>query len=167
MKTDFAAYSALTSATNQASQEIKSVRASLAAISAKRKTEAEIERELFSFRLRHALESNGYDGHSPTKLHREVTARSNRSLTAHAVRKWLMGESIPTQASIQVLADWLRVSPSWLRFGTGDDAIVTVRSEKLAPENVRLLADLAQLSARDAHMIRTLASLMVKERAAA
>jgi hypothetical protein len=28
-----------------------------------------------------------------------------------------MGEGIPTQDRIQVLANWLNVSPSWLRFG--------------------------------------------------
>jgi hypothetical protein len=28
-----------------------------------------------------------------------------------------MGEAIPTQGRIQILAEWLNVSPSWLRFG--------------------------------------------------
>lgn len=28
-----------------------------------------------------------------------------------------MGEAIPTQGRIQILAKWLNVSPSWLRFG--------------------------------------------------
>ena len=31
-----------------------------------------------------------------------------------------MGEAIPTQDRLQVLADWLSVSPSWLRYGEDD-----------------------------------------------
>ena len=31
-----------------------------------------------------------------------------------------MGEAIPTQDRIKILADWLNVSPSWLRFGEDD-----------------------------------------------
>jgi hypothetical protein len=38
-------------------------------------------------------------------------------ISSHAARKWLIGEAIPTQDRIQVLAVWLNVSPSWLGFG--------------------------------------------------
>jgi hypothetical protein len=31
-----------------------------------------------------------------------------------------MGEAIPNQDRLQVLAEWLNVSPSWLRFGEDD-----------------------------------------------
>jgi transposase len=40
-------------------------------------------------------------------------------VTAQTARKWLLAEAIPTQAKLIALADWLAVSPQWLRFGTG------------------------------------------------
>lgn len=129
---------------------------------------AEKEREQFSERLIHALKSSGYNS-SPTKLQREFNARSDRPITVHAARKWLVGESIPTQARIRLLADWLGVDAAQLRYGAVRDMAIADRPQ-IAPENVRLLSDLAQLSERDRRMIRTLASIMVhekKERAAA
>lgn len=40
-------------------------------------------------------------------------------MAAQTVRKWLLADAIPTQAQLVGLADWLGVSPQWLRFGTG------------------------------------------------
>ena len=72
---------------------------------------------LFSKRLIWALEVFGIPP-SPTILQREHNSISNQpTITIHAARKWLMGEAIPTQGRIQILAEWLNVSPSWLRFG--------------------------------------------------
>jgi transcriptional regulator with XRE-family HTH domain len=41
-------------------------------------------------------------------------------VTVHAARKWLQGESIPTQEKLRALAGWLDVPADWLRFGNGD-----------------------------------------------
>ncbi len=73
---------------------------------------------------------------SATVVQREYNSRSNQPpISSHAVRKWLMGEAIPTQDRIQVLANWLNVSPSWLRFGEelGDTKIkdLTARGWRL------------------------------------
>jgi len=38
----------------------------------------------------------------------------------HAARKWLQGESIPTQEKLRALPTWLDVPADWLRFGNGD-----------------------------------------------
>lgn len=38
------------------------------------------------------------------------------------MRKWLVGEAIPTQEKIRTLAHWLAVPVEWLRFGHTDDA---------------------------------------------
>ena len=46
-----------------------------------------------------------------------ITKVSGTPVTPHAVRKWLIGEAIPTQEKILVLAKWLNVSAAWLRFG--------------------------------------------------
>ena len=75
------------------------------------------QQALFSKRLIWALEVLGITP-SPTILQREYNSISNQpAITIHAARKWLMGEAIPTQGRIQILAEWLNVSPSWLRFG--------------------------------------------------
>jgi hypothetical protein len=72
---------------------------------------------VFSERLTSAVEIAGVPL-SATAVQREYNSRSNQPpISSHAARKWLMGEAIPTQDRIQVLAVWLNVSPSWLRFG--------------------------------------------------
>ncbi len=81
---------------------------------------AQKQRMLFSRRLISALEILDVKA-SPTIVQREYNIRSNQSpITSHAARKWLMGEAIPNQDRLHVLADWLSVSPSWLRFGEDD-----------------------------------------------
>lgn len=121
-------------------------------------SQAQVERELFSARLRHALESAGYNGHSPSKLQREFNARAESPITVHAARKWLMGESIPTQERIKVLADWLGVQPSYLRFGGVIEQSRVI--DRVPAENVRLLSDLARLTARDRDTVRKLVSVL-------
>ena len=81
---------------------------------------AKNQRASFSQRLSASLEVVGIPP-SPTILQREYNRRSDQApITTHAARKWLMGEAIPTQDRIKILADWLNVSPSWLRFGEDD-----------------------------------------------
>lgn len=80
-------------------------------------TSVKEQQALFSKRLIWALEVLGVPK-SATIVQREYNSRSKRPpITTHAARKWLMGEAIPTQDRIQVLAEWLNVSASWLRFG--------------------------------------------------
>lgn len=52
-------------------------------------------------------------------------------VTTLAARKWLMGEAMPTQDRIQLLAEWLNVSASWLRFG-----VKAMRSTEFGSERV-------------------------------
>jgi transcriptional regulator with XRE-family HTH domain len=83
------------------------------------------ERELFSQRLRQALTNARYAADSPTRLAREFNLRyAGRPVTIHAVRKWLIGEAIPTQEKLQALAVWLGVSAEWLRFGPRDRSAI-------------------------------------------
>jgi hypothetical protein len=91
-------------------------------------TSVKEQQALFSKRLICALEVLGVPN-SPTIVQREYNSRSNRPpVTTHAARKWLMGEAIPTQDRIQVLAEWLNVSASWLRFG--DDGVDSQKKMK-------------------------------------
>lgn len=83
--------------------------------------DASNERHEFSKRLQLSLDRAGYMPDSPTALARFFNARyDGRPITVHAARKWLVGEAIPTQEKLRVLAQWLEVRSDWLRYG-GDD----------------------------------------------
>jgi len=76
------------------------------------------ERNQFSARLISVLESVRGLQPSPTVIAREFNNRfGGKPVTVHAVRKWLVGEAIPTQDKLRALAKWLEVSVEWLRFG--------------------------------------------------
>ena len=80
------------------------------------------ERELFSERLKWALEEAGYEAR-PTIVQREYNCRSQQApVTSHAARKWLQGDAVPTQEKIQILSSWLNLSAEWLRFGDEENA---------------------------------------------
>jgi transcriptional regulator with XRE-family HTH domain len=74
----------------------------------------------FTQRLLLALNSIGYEVTNITGIAREINKLfSEKSITSHAVRKWLSGQAIPIHSRLIRLADWLGVSPAWLRFGEG------------------------------------------------
>ena len=71
----------------------------------------------FADRLRRALEAAGVRP-SPTVVANEFNLRYwGRSITPHTARNWLLGQALPTQDKLVVLAEWLQVSPDELRFG--------------------------------------------------
>ena len=75
------------------------------------------ETQAFADRLRRALDAAGVRS-SPTVVANEFNLRYwGRSITAHTARNWLLGQALPTQDKLVVLAEWLQVSPDELRFG--------------------------------------------------
>ncbi len=68
------------------------------------------EAQQFSTRLLDQLKANGHPT-SATYLARQI------HVTPHAARQWLNGVFIPKEKYIQALAEWLKVDPSWLRYG--------------------------------------------------
>jgi transcriptional regulator with XRE-family HTH domain len=78
------------------------------------------ENTAFTQRLFLALNSIGYEVTNITGITREINKLfGEKSITSHAVRKWLSGQAIPIHSRLIRLADWLGVSPAWLRFGEG------------------------------------------------
>ena len=74
----------------------------------------------FTQRLLLALHSIGYEVTNISGITREINKLfGEKSITSHAVRKWLSGQAIPIHSRLIRLADWLGVSPAWLRFGEG------------------------------------------------
>lgn len=71
----------------------------------------------FAERLRQAMQRAGYEP-KPAVLEREFNLRNwGKPVTLHGVRRWLRGETWPTEDKLLILADWLKVSPQELRFG--------------------------------------------------
>lgn len=96
---------------------------------------ARLERENFRKRLHEALKRAGHST-SPTKLAKAFNALSpDNGVTTHAVRKWILGESIPTQDKLRVLAQMLDMSVAQLRFGEEPDTLAST-----------ILADIEALS---------------------
>lgn len=102
------------------------------------------ERANFSERLKSAAGA-AHVPWSPSGFARAFNVRAGGdSVTSHGVRKWMVGESIPTQGKIVILAAWLGVSSAWLRFGEGEAKIA---SATVMSESAISTADLAMLRA--------------------
>jgi hypothetical protein len=130
------------------------------------------ERENFSRRLQQALRNADYSPESPTQLAREFNIRySGGRITVHAVRKWLVGESIPTQEKLRTLAQWLGVPAEWLRYG-GDqrhsnslvnaDEPSSGAPSRFESEDVKLVADLHRLDEHHQMIVRDIIRLLLR-----
>ena len=76
-------------------------------------------RSNFAARLSEALTFAGLDN-SPTSLARHFNRHAGGySITMHGARRWLLGESMPTQKHMAALARSLGVSSDWLLLGQG------------------------------------------------
>ena len=77
-------------------------------------------RQQFSERLKKEFVRARLPVSSPTQIANEFNRRYPLyKVAAQTMRKWLFADAIPTQARLLALADWLEVSPQWLRFGMG------------------------------------------------
>jgi len=71
----------------------------------------------FAERLRSAMQTAGYVPR-PAVLEREFNSRYwGKPMTLHGVRRWLLGETLPSQDKLLVLAEWLAIPPQTLLFG--------------------------------------------------
>lgn len=116
------------------------------------------ERDAFSLRLVKALKDAKVDVGSPTVFAREFNRRyTGKPVSIHAARKWLMGESIPTQDKLRLLAAWLGVSAEWLRFGEeGNSSKYMAQSEQAhynSPD-IELIGNINLLNAEHKHVVR-------------
>ena len=124
------------------------------------------ERRSFSQRLKQALTNAGYVC-SPTQVARQFNLRfDGKPITQHAVRKWLLGESIPTQEKLTAIAVWLGVPVAWLRYG-GAERIVSAREQMqpVSAETERMLRDLQRLDSTQRRLVGELISQLSRQRA--
>jgi transcriptional regulator with XRE-family HTH domain len=122
------------------------------------------ERDLFSQRLQQALKGAHYSPDSPTQLAREFNLRfDGPPVTVHAARKWLVGESIPTQEKLRTMASWLGVSAEWLRFGSARDTLSAESgTARFEPADIRLIADLHRLDDYHRQLAREFIRMLVR-----
>jgi transcriptional regulator with XRE-family HTH domain len=90
-----------------------------------------------------------------------------RPITVHAARKWLVGEAIPTQEKLRMIAQWLGVPADWLRFGgTEVPGIEADSSAVAAPRfesaDVKLIADLQRLDDHHRQLAREFIRMLVR-----
>lgn len=120
------------------------------------------ERLAFSERLQQALSNCDYSPRSPTELAREFNQRfKGQSVTVHAARKWLHGESIPTQDKLRALAGWLDVPADWLRFGN-ESGKGKGQAGQLSSVDLRLLNSLQQLDESQRQLAHEILRLIVR-----
>jgi transcriptional regulator with XRE-family HTH domain len=84
----------------------------------------------FADRLIQAMQNSGYVA-KPAVLEREFNQRYwGKPMTLHGVRRWLLGETLPSQDKLLVLAEWLGVPPHVLRFGEEVTARIEERNAR-------------------------------------
>ena len=107
------------------------------------KQPAELERAQFAQRVKTALAARDMPA-SATALQRTFNERyPELAISVHAARKWIAGESIPTQARLRAVADVLQVSATWLRFG---EEVAVSKNKSLSVQEHMLVQQFRRLS---------------------
>ena len=71
----------------------------------------------FAKRLTDAMLALGLEP-KPAVLERQFNLHyTGEPMTLHGVRRWLRGETLPSQDKLIALAEWLRIPPDELRYG--------------------------------------------------
>lgn len=121
------------------------------------------ERERFSSRLQQTLLNARHSPDSPTELARDFNVRyPGRAITVHAARKWLVGEAIPTQDKMRVLADWLGVPIEWLRFGGNEEENASRNAARANIVDPSLIADLQLLDEQHREIAREVIRILIR-----
>lgn len=125
--------------------------------------EAIKEREQFSQRLKEALTRAGETSDSPAALARAFNRRyPGKPVSNYAARKWLLGEAIPSQDKLRVLAQWLGVANDWLRFGDGAITINPLIGEEQSVPDYELMSAFAVLSESHQMVVRELVAALLR-----
>ncbi|WP_229423487.1 hypothetical protein [Massilia frigida] len=94
------------------------------------------------------------------RMAREFNRRHRgASITVDTARKWLRGETVPTQAKLRSIAAWLLVSPEWLGFGDGEQGHPATRE---ACVDLALIADLHLLDEKYQLLAREFVSKLLE-----
>jgi hypothetical protein len=122
------------------------------------------ETQAFAERLRRALAAAGVRP-SPTVVANEFNQYYwGRSITPHTARNWLLGQAIPMQDKLVVLARWLQVNPEELRFGTNSAGLrlsdADAQFEQLDMADREMMARYLGLPTADRKTVREVVAAM-------
>lgn len=118
-----------------------------------------LERDAFCSRLHQALQRQAPAALKAAALTREFNRRyAGTPITLHAARRWLLGETIPAQDKLRVLADWLGVTAEWLRFGQGQ-TVAPVRESEVAVD-YQLMREISALTEAHQQVVREMIKLL-------
>ncbi|MCQ3925507.1 MAG: transcriptional regulator [Rhodocyclaceae bacterium] len=124
-----------------------------------------MEKTAFSRRLSEALRRAGHKTTSPTRLALEFNlVHKGRPVTAQAVRKWLHGKAIPAQDNIVTLAEWLEVSPEWLRYGAAHRQTVAQELAGYQSQDPKLWRDFHALNEEQRDVVRAVVSALLRRK---
>ncbi len=122
------------------------------------------ERKDFSERMIFCLMEAGIKGGSPTQVQRAFNRNyGGDPITVHAARKWVVGEAIPTQDKLRVLAQIARTSPEYLRFGTGDTKVKET-AESLPADELWFLASVRKLTNNQKDMLAEFLQMLSRQK---
>jgi transcriptional regulator with XRE-family HTH domain len=123
------------------------------------------DKKEFSLRLKQALKRSPKKISTPTELEVEFNLRhKGDSISQQAAQKWMSGLARPTADKIKTLAEWLNVSPIWLRYGFAEDRPASVAERKGQPrksaaaiqpteDELKLLAKLRSLPEHQRNLV--------------
>ncbi len=114
------------------------------------------ERIHFRDRLLHVLRQANVPVRASTVAHEFNLRADGATVTTHAVRKWLVGDSIPTHERLVILGNWLGVHASWLLYGDAEnsDFALSLPPSSLTSQELMLVRDFNRLSAEGQHVLR-------------
>jgi hypothetical protein len=115
------------------------------------------EQQAFAERLRATLAAADVKVRTSVVWEKFNSLSNDPPVTKHAVRKWLMGESIPTQQRIKVLSAWLKVDSTWLRFG---EELAQDENNKLSVDEQMLVKSYRRLPERERQKLLSLVQTM-------
>lgn len=116
----------------------------------------------FAQRLNDTLRHTGRSS-SPSTLAVEFNARfAGPRVHLSSCRKWLMGEAIPTQEKLVVLAGMLGVTSDWLRFGDVTRVMEQQSPTAFDKQELAMLSDFVRLPQRDQLLVRQLVGVMLR-----
>lgn len=116
-------------------------------------------RQQFSGRLKKEFVRAGLPVSSPTQIANEFNRQYPlHKVAAQTMRKWLFADAIPTQARLLALADWLDVSPEWLRFGMG--VRKPPKSNETTPDEIAVQSEIIVVGQQQAVLVPVVELLM-------
>lgn len=122
------------------------------------------ERQHFRQRLQTALREAGVPAKVASVARGFNIRADGATVTNHAVRKWLVGESIPTHERLLILATWLGVHPAWLLYGDAEnsDHYQQAPSVSVPTEDLVMVRDIGRLSPNGKDVLRQVLDALLR-----